>query len=475
MVLQADILLVAINARYGHSAFAARCLIANLGPLAARAAIVETDTDIQPLQLVRDLLARQPRIIGCSAYLWNVNVLRETLAIVRQVAPEVRTIVGGPEIVPGCSGDWRGLADVLVSGEGESTFRRTCEAFLTGAPARSEEPRLVEAPPESPDELTLPYSRYDEQDIAHRTIYVESARGCPFACAYCTSFRTGLRLFPLSRLLPECDRLLERGVRAFRFLDRSFNAPEEHACALLDFFLTRHPQRLSLHFEIMPGRLGEALRRRLEAFPSGVLHLEVGVQTLNDEVAKRIGRTGDTDSIVETLDFLAHRTGACIHADLILGLPGETEQSLADGFDRLVRGCNPPELQVNLLKGLPGTPLIRRPAFQALMFNPHPPYELLRSDVLSFADLGRLQQFARCWDLVHNRGRFPRASARLIGETGSPFQRFKALSERIVSAEGRLHALGLDRLAGHLARFLASDCGIAPAAADAVVAADRRS
>jgi hypothetical protein len=165
---------------------------------------------------------------------------------------------------------------------------------------------------------------------------------------------------------------------------------------------------------------------------------------------------------------------ATVHADLIFGLPGENLAGFAAGFDKLVREFNPPEVQVNLLKRLPGTPLAHDPRFDSLVFNPHPPYELLASDALAFDDIVRLQRFARCWDLVHNRGRFSRTSARLcLADGTSPFARFMALAERIQSVEGRLHALGMTRLSAHLAGFLESECGVSADEARALVAADR--
>jgi hypothetical protein len=136
----------------------------------------------------------------------------------------------------------------------------------------------------------------------------------------------------------------------------------------------------------------------------------------------------------------------------------------------MVRRFDFPELQVNLLKRLPGTLLASDPRYAGLVFNPASPYELLASDCLGFAEIARLQQVARCWELVHNRGRFPRAAAR-VWQAGdaSPFQRYQALAARIQEAEGRLHALGHARLAGHLEQFLQDVAGLSAAEARAAV------
>ncbi|MCL2104306.1 MAG: DUF4080 domain-containing protein, partial [Kiritimatiellaeota bacterium] len=303
--------------------------------------------------------------------------------------------------------------------------------------------------------LAPPYDLYTDEDIARRTVYAETSRGCPHPCAYCTSASTKLRLFPLDTLLPALDRLLRRGVRQIKFLDRTFNAHPPHACAILDFFLSRPPPSVNLHFEINPDHLHPDILDRISAFPPGALHLEVGVQTLNPSVAAAIGRSPDTAKTLGNVRRLTRDTGATVHADLIFGLPGEDEASFVRGFDTLIAEAAPPEVQVNLLKGLPGTRLLREAPPLGLAFSPDPPYEVLRTDVLDFATLRRIQRFARCWELVHNRNRFPVEVARFHAMTAPGYYRaYSALADRIFSAEGKLHAISQARLAQHLEAHL---------------------
>ncbi len=450
------IVIVAINARYSHCAYGARTLAANLGALQEQAEILEADTNVQPFQLAAALAARHPAVVGFSVYLWNAATVRETALLLRRVSPQACIILGGPEIVAGAVARWAGAADALVVGEGESAFRGLCAEALAGAwRVGADTPRVVCGRADDLATLELPYARYSAEDLARRTVYVESSRGCPYGCSYCTSCQTPLRFFDPARLAMAFDQLIARGVRAFRFLDRSFNANEDHACAVLGVLLARRPERFQIHLEIMPRCFGAGLRRTLAAFPPGTLHLEVGVQTLNPAVARAVGRSGDVAAVMEALVFLIHDARATVHADLIFGLPGEDEASFAAGFDRLVRELDPPELQVNLLKGLPGTPLVAPGAAPGLVFNPNPPYELLCSDALSFDAVVRLQGFARCWELIHNRGRY-RAESHTIWErgNGSPFARYLALSERILTAEGRLYAISAQRLEAHVASFI---------------------
>ncbi len=499
-----DILLVAVNARYSHCAYASRSLQANLGWLADSAAALETDLDVTPLQLAEQIAGRNPRIVGFSVYLWNVRLVEATARILRAVAPEIRLVAGGPELTPAYAN--AALFDAVIVGEGETAFRGLCEHWRSETTSRvpvpsvahSELPSeplsdlrpptsdfrpltsdlrpptlLLTPPPEDPTSLVLPYDLYTDADLAQRTVYVEASRGCPYACTYCTSAGTGLRLIPLDRLLPALNRLWLRGLRRFKFLDRSFNAPVAHAAALLDFFLARATPDTSLHFEINTDHLHETIAARIAAFPKGVLHLEAGVQTLNPRVAAAIGRSEDTGRTLANLNFLALETGSVVHADLIFGLPGEDEASFASGFNTLVAACHPPEVQVNLLKVLPGTRLARDAGTLGLVFNAEPPYELLRSDAMDFATLMRLQRFARCWELVHNRGRFPNAVRAIHAAcNGDYYGTYQTLATRIQTEEGKLFAIGLPRLSHLLHAHLTEACGISPSDADSLLAAD---
>ncbi|MCL2347763.1 MAG: DUF4080 domain-containing protein [Planctomycetaceae bacterium] len=215
-----------------------------------------------------------------------------------------------------------------------------------------------------------------------------------------------------------------------------------------------------MHFEINADHLHPDIFNRIAAFPKETLHLEVGVQTLNPAVAAAIGRSPDTAQTLENLRRLTHETGATVHADLIFGLPGEDEPSFAQGFNTLIATARPPEVQVNLLKGLPGTRILRDAHALGLAFNPEPPYEVLQTDVMDFETLCRIQRFARCWELVHNRRRFPKEVAQFHSITAPDHYRaYNALADRIFSGEGKLFAISQSRIAQHLHAHLA-DLGV---------------
>ena len=92
----ADIVLTTLNAKYIHAAFGLRCLLANLGDLQPRARLAEFDINQRPLDIAEVLLARNPKIIGFSIYIWNVEPTTEVIAAIIRVRPDINIILGGP-------------------------------------------------------------------------------------------------------------------------------------------------------------------------------------------------------------------------------------------------------------------------------------------------------------------------------------------------------------------------------------------
>ena len=147
-------------------------------------------------------------------------------------------------------------------------------------------------------------------------------------------------------------------MRQFKFVDRTFNLNLATSRALLQFFLDRGRPGLFAHFEMIPDRLPEPLREVIARFPPGALQFEVGIQTFNPRVAELISRRQDFARLADNLRFLREHTGVHVHADLIVGLPGESLESFGEGFDRLL-ALGPQEIQVGMLKRLRGTPIVR--------------------------------------------------------------------------------------------------------------------
>jgi radical SAM superfamily enzyme YgiQ (UPF0313 family) len=453
-----DIVLTTLNAKYIHAAFGLRYLLANLGALQSRACLMEFDIHQRPIDVAEALLARAPRIVGLGVYIWNVAPATEVVAAIKRVRPEVIVILGGPEVSYEVEEQAIvKLADYVITGEADLKFAEVCRQLLAGE--RPTE-KIIPAPLPDLEQLVLPYEFYTDDDIAHRTLYVEASRGCPFSCEFClSSLDIPVRQVPLEAFLAELQGLLDRGARQFKFVDRTFNLHLNVSRAILQFLLERYQPGHFFHFEMVPDRLPEPLRELIEKFPAGALQFEVGIQSFNEEVCRLIHRRQDFDKLAKNIQFLRARTGVHVHADLIVGLPGETVTSFAAGFDRLI-ALGPQEIQVGLLKRLRGTPIVRHDAEWQMVYNPHPPYEILQNKLIDFATMQKLRRFARYWDLVGNSGNFAETAPLIWSQTQSPFAAFLRFTEWLHEQVARTDSIALARLAELLFRYLTGELGL---------------
>jgi len=476
-----DIVLTTLNAKYIHAAFGLRYLMANLGTLKTRTCIAEFDINQRPVDIAEALLAHNPRIIGLGIYIWNVAPTTEVVAAIKRIRPDVIVILGGPEVSYETESQRIvDMADHVITGEADLKFAEVCETLLTGGRgsipnaafaaevghARSDTPRpalpkIIAAPLPEFSQLALPYDLYDEQDVANRIIYVEASRGCPFTCEFClSSLDVPVRQVPLPAFLGEMQKLLNRGVRHFKFVDRTFNLNLNTSRAILEFFLERHNDGDFYHFEMIPDRLPEALRETIAKFPPGSVQFEVGVQTFNPDVGKQISRKQDNAKLEANLLWLRESTGVHVHADLIVGLPGESVESFGAGFDRLV-ALRPQEIQVGILKRLRGTPITRHDANWQMVYNAHPPYEILQNKLIPFDTVQKLRRFARYWDLVGNSGNFVETTPLIWSNKTSPFLEFRRWSEWLYAQLQRTDSIALARLSELLMNYLITERGLA--------------
>ncbi len=471
------IVLATLNAKYIHASLGLRCLLANMdlhgGPgLRARTQLREFTIGQRPVQIAEELLALAPRVIGLGVYIWNVVETTQLVRLLKALRPDIKIVLGGPEVSfeTGEQEICR-LADHVITGWGDVSFPRLCRALLDG-PA----PLMKISPGEQPalSELALPYREYTDQDLAKRLLYVEASRGCPFKCEFClSSLDKTAWAFELDGFMAEMAALYRRGARNFKFVDRTFNLKVDFSVRILQFFLDRMRDDaagaappLFVHFEVVPDSLHERLKALIAQFPAGSLQFEVGIQSFNPEVQQRISRKQDNDKTADNLRWLVSQSQAHVHADLIFGLPGETLQSFADGFDRLY-ALGPHEIQFGILKRLRGTPIARHTAHFAMVYDPQPPYQILQTGAVDFAAMQRIQRFARYWEMLANSGRFSQALGLLLGGAASAeeapvsaFWNFLAFSDWLWQTTGKTHEFAPEKLVDVLFEHLTAERGL---------------
>lgn len=447
----ANIILSTINARYIHSSLGLRYLLANMGEMQSETTIKEFVINSRPIDIVEALLRENPSIVGFSVYIWNIEPLTQVVSLLKRIRPDVIIILGGPEISfeteqQSISRD----ADYIICGAADIEFSQLCRRLLSAAnnigvvQTTRAVPTIITASTPDPGAIHFPYIYYNDEDIAHRIIYVEASRGCPYKCEFCLSALDKTAVpFDLDVFLLAMQDLYDRGARRFKFVDRTFNLKVDNSIRILKFFLERMSNDLFLHFELIPDHLPERLKALVKQFPPGSLQFEIGVQTFNPQVQITIQRKQDNQKTEANLRWLREHTHAHLHTDLIIGLPGENLESIAAGFDKLV-GLNPHEIQVGILKRLRGSPIIRHTEMYNMVYNPHPPYNILQTSEIDFDTMQRLSRFARYWDLIANSGRFKNTVKLILQD--NPFKNFLQLSDWLFNETGQTHKIALERL-----------------------------
>jgi len=444
-----NIILTTLNSRYTHSSIGLRYLYANMQELQEQTQILEFSINDAIQTVAENILLHSPSIIGIGVYIWNALEVQELIHIIKKVSPKTTIILGGPEVSYTPYRVNYDDADFIIQGEGDSAFYHLCKDIINKTPPKEQ---IIPMSLPNLKEIQLPYKYYTDEDIQNRYIYVEISRGCPFECEFClSSMDEKVRAFNLDAIIDEFQTLWDRGARNFKFVDRTFNLNMRAANRILDFFLEKDEQYFA-HFEVIPDHFPASLREKIKKFPHGALQLEIGIQTLNQDVAKNISRILNLEKIDENVGFLENETEAHIHLDLIVGLPGESLESFGKNLDKLV-SLSSCEIQIGILKKLSGTYIKRHDEEFAMVYSDKPPYDILKNNLLSFNDIQMMKRFARFWDLTYNSGNF-KSSILLLWENESVYKNFHNFSLWIFTQTNSTWKISLQRLGELLFTYL---------------------
>ncbi|MGD9639247.1 MAG: DUF4080 domain-containing protein [Alphaproteobacteria bacterium] len=464
------IVLVAANARYSHTSFGLRWLYANLGEFQNISEIFEFDINRKVEDVVFKILDKKPDIVGFGVYIWNVTLLTNIVKLLKQKSPQTIVVLGGPEIsFEYDKTEVTSFADYIILGEGEKAFYDIVNSFSQGNPISS---KIINGGYLDVNTLKTPYHLYSDDDIKHRVIYVESSRGCPFSCEFCLSSLTkGVRKFEVDTFLNDMDILIKRGVKHFKFVDRTFNFEKERVFKILDFFLERFKEGMQLHFEIVPDLLKKEVLEKIKEFPLQGLHLEAGIQSLNQEVLKSISRRQDNEKALANIKYIVEETGALVHADLVAGLPYEDFESFAKGFD-LLFAAKPHHIQVGILKKLKGAPISRHQESCELEFSNKEPYEIIKNHTMTETEINKIKKFARFFDIYCNSEKFPNSMPLVWENEASAFYALNNFFNFVYNKFQRDYSLELFDRAEALFEYLTVNKKVLKSVAKETIAGD---
>lgn len=435
------VLLIAVNAKYIHSNPAVYSLRAY-----AQAAlgdqpevgieIAEYTINQNTENILADIYRHRPDIAAFSCYIWNWNTIQELLPELPKLLPDTRLWLGGPEVsfhAEKILAQYTQLTGIMV-GEGEETFTQLVRFYHAPKGQLQDIPGLVlpqgrTQPRELTDMSKLPFLYEDLGKFQNRIIYYESQRGCPFRCAYCLSaIDKSVRLRDIETVKKELQYFLDHKVSQVKFIDRTFNCNAAHALTIWRYLLENDNGVTNFHFEIAADLMTEEELEVLKQMRPGLIQLEIGVQSTNEQTLHAINRYMSLEHLRQVVDKIHSFHNIHQHLDLIAGLPYEDYDSFVTSFND-VYAMRPQQLQLGFLKVLKGSPIEEKAEEYGIVYNSRPPYEVLYSRWIPYDDVLRLKGIEEMVELYYNSCQFTHTLPVLEKEFSSPFALYEALSQ----------------------------------------------
>lgn len=432
-------ILTTLNAKYIHTNLALRYLkgaaLPEFNPIIAEYTIKDPAFNI-----VSDLFQKKPDIVGFSCYIWNIEETIHVIKMLKTVCPNVKILLGGPEVSYDAHHWLRRIEEVdfIVMGEGETSFKQLLR-HLHGEIALEDVPGIcyledgkvrihAQAPKIDLRELPSPF-RFEE-DLPHlskRIQYIETSRGCPFSCQFClSSIEVGVRYFNREKIKEDIRFLMDNGARTIKFVDRTFNISRSYAMEMFQFLIDEHKPGVVFQFEITADIMRpEVIQFLNDNAPKGLFRFEIGVQSTNDLTNTLVKRRQNFEKLTRTVTMVKEGGKIDQHLDLIAGLPEEDYASFRQTFND-VFAMRPEELQLGFLKLLRGTGLRLEAEKFGYTYVDLSPYEIFSNNVLTFDDIVRIKHAEDVLEKYWNDHRMDHTIEYLVTEVfETPFDFFQ--------------------------------------------------
>lgn len=435
------ILLTAINAKYIHSNLALRNFVAYASDCTEHLILREYTINHAPDQILQDIYRERPDVLCISCYIWNIASVEILIREFHKLMPTVPIWLGGPEVSFESEAFLTSHPEVtgIMRGEGEDSFTALARYYIYGSPEYlCDIPGLVyrdngtimqtgEALPLPLDQIPFCYDKTD--DLAHRIVYYESSRGCPFRCSYClSSLEKTLRFRSLELVKKELLFFVKQGIPQVKFVDRTFNCNHEHALAIWKYIREIDLGMTNFHFEVSADLFREEELALLSTFRPGLIQLEIGVQSTNPATITEIHRQMDLPRLKEVVTRIRTWHNIHIHLDLIAGLPYEDYDTFAKSFDEIF-ALSPSQLQLGFLKVLKGSYMYEHAEEYGIVYHDRAPYEVLSTKWLSYDDVLRIKRVEEMLEVYYNSWQYALTVRLLMCIYNSAFELFQRLGD----------------------------------------------
>lgn len=298
-----------------------------------------------------------PSVVAFSTYLWNSNYNKEVARRIKEKYPDCVIVFGGHHVAPG-----GGLLeecpqiDYLLHGEGEVIFRCLLRALIgfgdvrdiPGISMRTENGILTTPEAVSTEcDFPSPYLEgyfdkilEENPDLVFMAL-IETSRGCPNSCAYCdwSCMKSKIRKFPLERVYGEIEWMGKNKIYGLGSADSNFGMFSRDG-EITDKIIqtkkeTGYPVKFQTSYEKNSSKKVFDIGLKLEknGLSKGIT---LSFQSMDETTLKNIGRENISTEFFAELMNLYNEAGIATYTELILGLPGETVDSLVDSIDKLL-------------------------------------------------------------------------------------------------------------------------------------------
>lgn len=456
------IVLAALNAKYVHSNLGVHDIAAytkkqwqDAGNLEQIHLLIREYTINHNLdQILQSLYEEKADVVAFSCYIWNIQEILMIARELNKVSPQTGIWLGGPEVSYHGSAllEQHPFINGIMKGEGEKIFYHLTKVWsgqyplqdVKGILYRDEEGTILETVNEELMNLDeIPFIYQDLSKFENKILYYETSRGCPFSCSYClSSIDKRVRFRSLFLVEKELQFFLDQKVEQVKFIDRTFNCKKSHALAIWRYLLEHDNGITNFHFEVSADLIDEEELSVIKQMRPGLIQLEIGLQSTNQQTIKEIRRVMDITALKKNMLTIRSFHNTHQHLDLIAGLPYEDfdrfQQSFNDAY-----AMKPNQLQLGFLKVLKGSYMGEQVDAYELKYQDSQPYEVLSTKWLSYDRVLQLKQVEEMVEVYYNSDQFEHVLSYLISLCDTPYRFYEALGRYY--KEHELFGIGVRR------------------------------
>lgn len=274
----------------------------------------------------------------------------DAMCRIRQEHPGARVVIGGPHatLVPEqCEYDG---FDCTVTGDGELA---AATAFFTKTRRIDAEPLPLDTYPIA-DRSLVDIRGYSFKLNGRATTTVMGSRGCSWKCSFCCKNNPKVRLNSAERLIDEIGMLHdEYGYRAIAFPEDIFTLNKKRTVQVCEFLKRKGIVWRCLVRADLTVKYGlDFLDMMID---SGCIGVGIGIESGSNTILRNVNKAENIEQMHEAIAMLKSRH-VFIKGFFIVGLPGETEETLAE-TERFLQRARLDDIDCKIFQPYPGSPI----------------------------------------------------------------------------------------------------------------------